>query len=174
MSYEIANKLLASRRKLLKDLPNIKRSEDAAEGGCGVLGFAANIPIAGRHVLTASSQMHNRGNGKGGGIAMVGLDPRQARVDVSTLRSHYLLQIALSDKDARREVEDQFILSQFDVAQAYELEHQTDFHNIPGLEVRPPDVWRYFVRAKSQALADFAAENELEGMPERSVEDEFV
>jgi hypothetical protein len=56
--------------------------------GCGVLGFAANIPVAGRHVLAASRQMHNRGNGKGGGIAMVGLDPGQVGVDAKTLSSH--------------------------------------------------------------------------------------
>ena len=174
MSYETANKLLRSRQKLLAGLPVPIRSEDAAEGGCGVLGFAANVPIAGRHVLTASSQMHNRGNGKGGGIAMVGLDPRQARVDVHTLRSHYLLQIALLDEDVRREVEDQFIFPHFEVAQAYELEHLDDFRTIPGLEVCPPDVWRYFVRVKPRELADFAAVNEIEDMSERAVEDEFI
>jgi glutamate synthase domain-containing protein 1/glutamate synthase domain-containing protein 3 len=174
MSQVIAEKILASRDKLLTGLPVLKRSEDAAEGGCGVLGFAANIPVAGRHVLTASNQMHNRGNGKGGGVAMAGLDPHQVGVDRVTLRSHYLLQIALLDASARQEVENQYIDPYFHIAQAYELEHLPDFRNIPGLVVRPPDVWRYFVRVKPQALAAFAAANGMEDLPNRAVEDEFV
>ena len=48
-----------------------------------MLGFAANVPVSGRYLLTASKQMHNRSNGKGGGIAMVGLDPSQVGVDES-------------------------------------------------------------------------------------------
>ena len=87
-----SDEILASRKALLEIAPPCKRAEDAAEGGCGVLGLAANIPIPGRHVLTASCQMHNRGNGKGGGIAMVGLDPLQVGVDAEILKSHYLLQ----------------------------------------------------------------------------------
>ena len=84
-----SDKILESRKPLLDLAPAFKRdvlslskrAEDAAEGGCGVLGLAANVPIAGKHVLSASTQMHNRGNGKGGGIAMVGLAPAQVGVD---------------------------------------------------------------------------------------------
>ena len=72
--------LLSSRIPLIEGIPFQPRSPEAAEGGCGVLGVAANVPIPGRHVITASRQMHNRGNGKGGGIAMAGLDPAQMRV----------------------------------------------------------------------------------------------
>ena len=69
------------------------------------MGLACNVPVAGRHVVEAAAQMHNRGNGKGGGIAMAGLDPRQMRVSSETLRDAYLIQIAYLDPDARREVE---------------------------------------------------------------------
>ncbi len=31
-----------------------------------MLGFAANLPVAGRHVLAVPRQIHNRGNDKGG------------------------------------------------------------------------------------------------------------
>ena len=169
-----AERILQSRESLIKDLPPGRRSDEAAEGGCGVLGFAANVPIAGRHVLAASRQMHNRGNGKGGGIAMVGLDPARAGVDRQTLRSHTLLQIALLDPTARQEVEAAFIEPYFEIAQASALDHLDDYREIPGLEVRPPDVWRYFVRLKPQALEDFAASNGLQGMPPRDLEDEFI
>jgi glutamate synthase domain-containing protein 1/glutamate synthase domain-containing protein 3 len=45
---------------------------------------------------------------------------------------------------------------------------------VPGLEVRPPEVWRYFVRAKPESLERFAAEYGLEGLDARQLEDEFV
>ena len=33
----------------------------AAEGGCGVIGMAASVPVAGRHLLRSLEQMRNRG-----------------------------------------------------------------------------------------------------------------
>src|SRR5512141_1652478 len=131
MSNPFAHKLIESRRALMAGLPDRQRAEEAAEGGCGVVGLAANIPIPGRHVLAASRQMHNRGNGKGGGIAMVGLDPVQARVDAANLRSHYLIQVALLDPGARAEVEGVFLLPNFDIAQAYQLPSVEDYREIP-------------------------------------------
>jgi len=49
-----------------------------------------------------------------------------------------------------------------------------DYREIPGLEVKPPDVVRYFVRAKASALDRFALEHGLEDLERRQVEDEFV
>lgn len=174
MDNHHAEAIIRSRRSLLDSTPIQPRSNEAAEGGCGVLGFASSIPIPGRHVLTASAQMHNRGNGKGGGIAMAGLLPDQVGVDAETLRSHYLIQIAFLDTDARKEVEENYLLPSFDLAQAYELPHLDDFRQVDGLEVQPPDVWRYFARVKPSVLDAFAAKHGLEGIPRRSVEDEFV
>jgi glutamate synthase domain-containing protein 1 len=174
MIADYASRIIRARRGLLSGFPEIPRAEEAAEGGCGVLGFASNIPIAGRHVLTASRQMHNRGNGKGGGIAMVGLDPGQARVDAEALRSHYLLQIALIDPQYRQEIEKRFILPNFVVRQSYALDHIDDFRAIDGLAVCPPDVWRYFVRVKEGVLDQFAAQNDLADLDSRAIEDEFV
>ena len=70
--------VVQGRRVLTDSLPKIEMNEaDAAEGGCGVVGLACEIPIAGRHLFRSLEQMRNRGNGKGGGVAMVGLDPAQ-------------------------------------------------------------------------------------------------
>lgn len=173
-SHSTSEQILESRKALQALAPKLKRAEDAAEGGCGVLGLAANVPIAGKHVLTASMQMHNRGNGRGGGIVMVGLDPSQAGVDAATLRSHYLLQIALLDPLARAEVEAEFITPNFEIAKACELPHLDDHHQVMGLDVRPPDVWRYFVRVKPKALTAFAETNKLSNLTPRALEDEFV
>jgi glutamate synthase domain-containing protein 1 len=174
MKASIVDRIIRSRAGLVSDSPGPRRAEEAAEGGCGVLGFAANIPIPGRHVLAASRQMHNRGNGKGGGIAMAGLDPAQMRVDADTLRSHYLVQVALLDPAARKELETGYLEPHFEIAQAYQIERAPDMSAVPGLEVRPPDVWRYFVRVKTDALERFAGQNGLLDLPSRSIEDEFV
>jgi glutamate synthase domain-containing protein 1/glutamate synthase domain-containing protein 3 len=169
-----AERLLSSRRKLLVDTPPLARTAEAAEGGCGVLGLACNIPLAGRHVIPASRQMHNRGNGKGGGIAAAGLDAAQMDVTPEMLRSHYLLQVAYLDPSARRAVEARSITPYFDVAQGYAVPTLEDHRAVEGLELRPPDVWRYFVRVKPAVLDRFASENDLTELPARAIEDEFV
>jgi len=174
MKPNFAREIIAARAELMKNRPVPEQGEDAAEGGCGVLGFAANIPISGRHTMTAAAQMNNRGNGKGGGIAMAGLVPEQMGVDAETLRTHTLLQIALLDPEAREGVEARFIAPHFEIAEAYEIERLGDHRAVAGLAVRPPDVYRYFVRVKPAILARFAAEKGLEGLPARAVEDEFV
>jgi len=176
-----AQRLLASRRQLVDGEEWVTRSPDAAEGGCGVLGLACNVPIAGRHVVEAAAQMHNRGNGKGGGVALAGLDPAQMGVSPETLRDAYLIQIAYLDPAARQEVEETS-LSPFDLLQGYCVPTLDDWRDVPGLEVRPPDVWRYFARVKPDVLARFAETHGLDALcygrsptvPPRVVEDEFV
>ena len=49
-----------------------------------------------------------------------------------------------------------------------------DYRDVPLLEVRPPDVARYFVRVKPDVLARFAEEQGLSALSDRAVEDEFV
>jgi len=68
-------RLLNTRQDFTQPYPAGRLVKDADEGGCGVTGFVASVPVAGRHIVSPSLQMHNRGNGKGGGIAAVGLDP---------------------------------------------------------------------------------------------------
>ena len=166
--------LLNSRGGLVANLACQPRSREAAEGGCGVLGFAANVPVAGRHILSASRQMHNRGNGKGGGVAAAGLDPAQMRVSPQILRTHYLIQIAYLDRGARAEVERECLTGRFDIAQSYQVEALPDHRAVPDLDVRPPDVVRYFCRVKPEVLARFAEDNGLRQLPARRVEDEYI
>src|SRR5210317_1888418 len=99
--------ILKSRGRLPHD--DIPSKKPAEEGGCGVTGFISSIPVRGRHIYEPSVQMHNRGNGKGGGIAAVGLSAEDLGVSQKILDTHYLLQIALLDPEARPEVETSFI-----------------------------------------------------------------
>jgi glutamate synthase domain-containing protein 1/glutamate synthase domain-containing protein 3 len=147
-----------------------------AEGGCGVTGFACTIPVGGRHIYEPSIQMRNRGNGKGGGIAVCGLVPEEMGVSRKVLDENYILQIALLDPAAKAEVERDFINPFFDIDQGGLIPTVDDYRDVPLLEVRPPDVARYFVRVKPDVLARFADEKGLAnvGMSQREIEDEFV
>jgi glutamate synthase domain-containing protein 1 len=170
----IADQIIASRKGLIEKVPLLPATETATEDGCGVVGLAASIPVAGRHLIAPARQMHNRGNGKGGGLAAAGLSATQMRVSPGVLRQATLLQIAYLDSDAGPEVEREAILPHFDVSQSYAVPTADDYRDVPGLEVKPPDVWRYFARVKPDVLERFAAENDLADLEPRQVEDEFV
>jgi len=166
-------RLLASRKELVAPASALPRKKAAEEGGCGVVGFAASVPVRGRHIFEPSIQMHNRGNGKGGGIAAAGLNPGQLGVDETTLREDYLLQIALLDMDALAEVERECVEPYLTVDHRTPVE-PTASHEDLGLETRPPDIARYFVRARPEALEEFAETYGLAGAQERAIEDEFI
>ena len=169
---DFAERLLASRSQIYSGVePPPEREE---EGGCGVTGFACSVPVKGKFIYEPSVQMQNRGNGKGGGIAAVGLVPEQIGVSRETLDSHYLLQIALLDSEAHAEVEREFVLPHFDIALSTRQPHIDDYRDLPGLEVRPPDVHRYVVRVKPGVLDEFARSTGLQGLAPRQLEDEFV
>ena len=171
---DFAEQLLAARSQVYGPAP-FETGKSAEEGGCGVTGFACTVPVGGRFIYEPSVQMQNRGNGKGGGIAAVGMVPEQMGVSREVLSSHYLIQIALLDDKVHSELERQFILPHFDVALSARVGHIDDYHDIaPALPVRPPDVHRYFVRVKPAVLKEFARSAGLENMPARELEDEFV
>ncbi len=150
----------------------VRKAED--EGGCGVVGFCCTKAVPGRHIYEPSKQMHNRGNGKGGGIAAVGLLPEQLGVSRQVLDEHYMLHVALLDPNVRAEVEKEFITPHFDVAASAALDKVDDWQAVGDLEVKPPDVWRYFVRVKPTVLDDFVQKNGLKTMDRRAAEDEYV
>jgi len=171
---EIAEKLLATRSQIYSRREQLSTAKSAEEGGCGVTGFACTVPLAGRFIYEPSVQMQNRGNGKGGGIAAVGLTPEQIGVSRDVLDSHYLVQIALLDPDCHAELERRFILPSFDIALSTRQPHVDDYRDVPGLEVCPPDVHRYIVRVKPAVLEKFAKDTGLGSLSPRDLEDEFV
>jgi len=173
-SYNIKN-ILRSKRNLNKalQLPD-KSSAMEAEGGCGVVGFCCTEPVPGKHIHEPSRLMHNRGNGKGGGIAAVGFIPEQLGVSREVLDECYMIHIAYLDPSARPDVEKKYIDPVFDIKKSARLDTADDWKNVPGLEVKPPDVYRYFVRVKDSALSTFISENTFTNLDRRDVEDEFV
>ncbi|MBW1782337.1 MAG: glutamate synthase [Deltaproteobacteria bacterium] len=166
--------IIRSRKPLVADLPSRSRFETEAEGGCGVTGFACSIPVRGKHIFEPSRQMHNRGNGRGGGIAAMGFDPRMLGVSQEILQEDYILQIAALEEGVTDDLEERFIEPFFHVDFSERIPHVDDYRNIRGLDVRPPEVFRYFVRVRTEILDRFISEKGLEEMDRRRAEDEFV
>ena len=166
--------IIRSRKSLVQDIPCKRYSETEAEGGCGVTGFACSIPVRGKHIFEPSRQMHNRGNGRGGGIAAMGFDHNMLGVSKEILEQDYILQIAVLEDGVMDDLEQRFIEPWFKVDFTESIPHVTDYRYVAGLEIRPPDVWRYFVRVKPQVLKAFIEEKGLEGLSQREAEDEFV
>ena len=169
---DTAKRILASRGVLAEQCPPPQTIKTAEEGGCGVVGMVSTVRIRGRQIFEPSIQMHNRGNGKGGGIATASFSPKQLGVDAETLRNNYILQIALLDSDAEAEVERECIAPFLRVDHKGRRTPVADYREM-GLDTRPPDIVRYFVRVKEENLAAFAEANNL-GPVNRAVEDEFI
>ncbi len=168
---EIAERLIVSRKGLRGELePSRPARKAEAEGGCGVIGIASSVPIPGRHLLQSLVQMRNRGNGKGGGVALVGLDPAAFGVTAEVLRDDYIVNVAYLDPTARADVERTHIEPVFEVDRV----HRFGRGALPGVEIEPPEALAYFVRPRAEALAAFAGERGLSGLPPDVVADELV
>src|SRR5437016_11834973 len=163
------HQIIDSRKSLPVSMVPIGKQE--AEGGCGVVGLACNVPLEGKYLLQSLVQMRNRGNGKGGGIAALGLVPEQLGVSRKILQEDYILQVAYLDKSARKQVEDEHVRAFFRVDYESRVEAVDDYRSITGLEVEPPEVYRYFVRVKPEVLEDFARKNNLGSLKSSELED---
>jgi len=184
MSAEIIRRLYLSRKQLAEKRHGLSAGQDSAgmavprkeaeEGGCGVVGFCCSEAVPGKHIYEPSRQMHNRGNGKGGGIAAVGFKPEQLGVSREVLDNYYMLHVAFLDNTVEPEIEKEFITPNFEIAKTSRLDKVSDWKSVPGLEVKPPDVCRYFVRVKPKVLDAFVDKNGLQKLNRCEAEDEFV
>ncbi len=176
---EIVGKILKSRELLVPERSGaLGPRKGEAEGGCGVIGIASSEKIPARHLLQALIQMRNRGNGKGGGIAAVGLLPEELGVTQEILENDYLLSIAYLDSRARPEVERGFIEPAFEVDHVRSLPSNDDLDG-QRLEPRPPEVSQYFVRVRPETIEAFKKSNGLDAVmkprqPSGRIEDEIV
>jgi glutamate synthase domain-containing protein 1/glutamate synthase domain-containing protein 3 len=173
---EIVEKIINSRKFQLPETgarPLLHKAE--AEGGCGVIGVACSERIPARHLLQPLRQMRNRGNGKGGGVAAVGLVAEQFGVSQQVLENNYLLTIAYLTAAVQSEVERDFVSSAFHIDHVRPVPHLTGAQE---LGTKPPEVVQYFVRVKPELTAEFMAKNGLDGtnpaLSLANVEDEIV
>ena len=173
MKNSFIDKFIESRKRLYHNaLPDIRK--ECEEGGCGVTGFACSVPVGGRHIFEPSRLMHNRGNGKGGGIAAVELIAADLGVSQSVLDDCYMIQVALLESEARGEVEKYCLNPFMDIQDEHAIPTLDDYRQVEGLEIKPPDVWRYFVRVKPDILSQFAEQNHFKETNPRKIEDEYI
>ncbi len=158
---EDVSAIIRSRRRLVADLPTDTRR--TLEGGCGVIGIIGTKPLEGRYIIRSCEQMRNRGNGKGGGVAAVGL--------FGDYREHYAIHVAFLDESVRSGLEEDFLRRHFTIDQAEKQPSVENYVSV-GLAVRPPVVWRYFARVRAETLETFAASAGIRD--EAAAEDEFV
>ncbi len=74
-SRSFAEKILAGRLREFGPADFGRNVKPSDEGGCGVTGFASNVPLAGRHIFEPSVRMHNRGKRQRGRHSSSGHEP---------------------------------------------------------------------------------------------------
>ena len=172
---DFAERLLASRSQVYSGPEPPILSERAEEGGCGVTGFACTVPVGGRFIYEPSDpdaepRQRQGGRHRGGrpGARAAGHLPTRCSTAITCSRSHCSIPPATPNWSGSSSCPN------FDIALSTRQAHIDDYRDIPGLEVRPPDVHRYVVRVKPGVLKTFAETAGLEGLAPRELEDEFV
>jgi glutamate synthase domain-containing protein 1 len=135
----------------MKDFGQINNphNDDKVIDACSIFGAMnkAGKRFSGANIIKAIANMHDRGNGLGGGFAVYGLYPQYADL--------YAFHVMYLSQRGKQETEE-FLGRHFKVAQKEEV----PTHPTPVIK-NPPLVWRYFV--------DIA-----QGLPENQSKDDYV
>ncbi len=115
-------------------------NDDKVHAACGLFGVMSTSgePLSGRAILRAMANMHDRGNGLGGGFAAYGIYPEYADC--------YALHIMFNNVTGK-ELTERYLHDCFTVVAHEEVPHR----RVPGLAA--PLVWRYFVQPPAEAEA---------------------
>jgi glutamate synthase domain-containing protein 1 len=132
----------------MKDLGKASNpnGDDKVIDGCSLFGMMdlEGKRFSSKDPVTAIANMHDRGNGLGGGFAVYGLYPNY--------QNHYALHIMYTTKDAKKST-DRFIEENFEVSMEEEV--PTGEANVRD----PPIVWRYFVQPPDSHLQGRTPDN---------------
>jgi glutamate synthase domain-containing protein 1 len=133
----------------IQDAKIINRfGDDKDFAGCSIFGMM-NLEgkrFGSKDPVTAIANMHERGNGLGGGFAIYGIYPKH--------KDDYALHVMYLSKDAKERTDK--IL-----AQKFDIKHDEEMQTNPTAKVHdPPLCWRYFVqpktnRPKKQTVEDY-------------------
>ena len=119
----------------MKDLNKINNpySDDKVIDACSIFGMmdTSGKRFSGKGVIKAIANMHDRGNGLGGGFAVYGLYPEHA--------DYYAFHIMYLSQEGKAEVE-AVLNRRFNTIAAEEVPTQAT-----RAIVNPPIVWRYFL-----------------------------
>jgi glutamate synthase domain-containing protein 1 len=128
----------------MKNLSKINNpyNDDKLIACCSIFGMmsAKGRTFSGKDIITAIANMHERGNGLGGGFAVYGIYPDYA--------DYYALHVMCMDADAKKNVEE-FLNKGFSVVKA-EVIPTRETDGVPDA----PIIMRYFVEPRIPADAD--------------------
>ncbi len=113
---------------------------DKVIDACGLFGMmdTTGICFGSKAPVKAITNMHDRGNGLGGGFAVYGLYPQH--------KNDYAFHIMYLNREAKEKT-DRFLTKNFDVLQAEEIPVN------PAANVwNPPLLWRYFLQPKTTTI----------------------
>src|SRR6266849_5608003 len=82
--------------------------------------------------------------------------------------------MAYLDPRIREAVEKEFVTPLFEVDASHQVPSREDYRTVPGLDVQPAQVFRYFCRVKAEAALEFARDNSLLSLEKPALEDELV
>lgn len=122
--------------------------DERDRGACGLIGWMSRRGHRqnGTAILEAIANMHERGNGLGGGFAAYGIYPDWA--------DHYCFHVMYGDERAKDETEEL-------LGQRFEVAHFEEMPTRPHPAIKDgPLLWRYFLSPK--------------GVPEEATEDDHV
>jgi glutamate synthase domain-containing protein 1 len=133
----------------MKDLRKINNpnNDDKVIDACSIFGAmdTSGNSFSGEGVIRAIANMHDRGNGLGGGFAIYGLYPEYA--------DSYALHIIYLSHEGRAETED-FLKKNFKL-----IDHgEVPTRPIPAI-VNPPLVWRYFLKVPDSQVEKQSADD---------------
>jgi glutamate synthase domain-containing protein 1 len=147
----------------MKDLSRVNNnySDDKVIDACSIFGMmnTKGEKFSGKDIITAIANMHDRGNGLGGGFAVYGIYPEY--------EEYYAMHIMFTSKKGKFETES-FLKENFNIIFEEEIPHRK-VKNI----VNPPIVWRYFVEPKfPESWDDYVVEKVM--TINTKIEDAFV
>ena len=121
--------------------------DDKDFAACGIFAMmnTSGSRFGSKDPVRAMANMHDRGNGLGGGFAVYGIYPE--------FKDYYAFHVMYLSKDAKEKT-DKILASKFDIV--YDEEMQTK----PADVRNPPLVWRYFAQPKKGQPAENQTEQD--------------
>jgi glutamate synthase domain-containing protein 3/glutamate synthase domain-containing protein 1 len=172
--WQVASEEAAIRdpKSAIESLPK-EKYEDREVDACGVVSFACTKMVPVYSIQTACQRMHNRGNGRGGGVlALGGMFPRvnkdkyvmQVNVLCAEENRHTLMAEIAAKYFGDLIIFDRKGLPIFPLPDSLEVfrnprlqKHGRDITwEEANMAVDPGDIFRFFVRVKPAALLQFA------------------
>ncbi|MDZ7363742.1 MAG: glutamate synthase-related protein [candidate division KSB1 bacterium] len=157
----------------ITDKPQKEKYEDREVDACGVVSFACTKPVPVYSIQTACQRMHNRGNGRGGGVlALGGMFPRvnkdkyamqvnvlcaeeKRQALMAEMAKKYFGALLIFDRNGQPIAQLPDTLEVFRNPRLQKHGRDITWEEA-GLAVDPGDIFRFFVRVKPTTLLQFA------------------